>query len=117
MPDYEGMLETFYTGLLQAGDHCVDVGAHEGRHDVAVELCRRLDQQVIGVVVELVDAAVDRLEGVPRVPGARAARQQQRGRRASQQGPEARQGKRVQVRSFKGPDRDGPLYQAFAQAS
>jgi FkbM family methyltransferase len=32
MSDYEAMLEDFYRDLLRPGDHCVDVGAHLGRH-------------------------------------------------------------------------------------
>lgn len=32
MSDFEAMLEAFYSKLLRHGDHCVDVGAHVGRH-------------------------------------------------------------------------------------
>ena len=39
IPDYEGMLERFYRGLLREGDACVDVGAHVGRHTWAMLEC------------------------------------------------------------------------------
>jgi FkbM family methyltransferase len=39
IPDYEGMLERFYRGLLREGDTCVDVGAHVGRHTWAMLEC------------------------------------------------------------------------------
>jgi FkbM family methyltransferase len=38
-PDYEQMLEAFYTGLLNPGDTCVDVGAHTGRHTFPMAHC------------------------------------------------------------------------------
>ena len=34
IPDYEGMLEAYYTSILTPGDHCVDIGAHSGRHTI-----------------------------------------------------------------------------------
>ena len=40
MRDYEAMLEDFYLGLLRPGDHCIDVGAHLGRH--AFPMSRRV---------------------------------------------------------------------------
>lgn len=39
MPDYEQMLEDFYTALLQPGDTCIDVGAHTGRHTMPMAHC------------------------------------------------------------------------------
>ncbi|MEO9228664.1 MAG: FkbM family methyltransferase [Devosia sp.] len=39
MPDYEQMLEDFYTNLLRSGDVCVDVGAHVGRHTFPLARC------------------------------------------------------------------------------
>lgn len=39
MADFEAMLESFYTGLLRPGDHCVDVGAHVGRHSFPMSRC------------------------------------------------------------------------------
>lgn len=38
-PDYEQMLEAFYTGLLSPGDTCIDVGAHTGRHTFPMAHC------------------------------------------------------------------------------
>lgn len=38
-PDYEQMLETFYTELLRPGDTCIDVGAHTGRHTLPMAHC------------------------------------------------------------------------------
>lgn len=32
IPDYEKMLETLYTRILQPGDTVIDIGAHTGRH-------------------------------------------------------------------------------------
>lgn len=43
MPDYEQMLEDFYSELLRPGDVCVDVGAHVGRH--TLPLARRVGPQ------------------------------------------------------------------------
>lgn len=39
MPDYEQMLEDYYTELLKAGDVCIDVGAHVGRHTFPMARC------------------------------------------------------------------------------
>lgn len=39
VPDYEQMLEAFYTGLLGPGDTCIDVGAHTGRHTLPMARC------------------------------------------------------------------------------
>ena len=39
VPDYEQMLEAFYTGLLTPGDACIDVGAHTGRHALPMARC------------------------------------------------------------------------------
>ena len=39
MSDYEAMLEQVYRGFLRAGDVCVDVGAHEGRHSIPMAQC------------------------------------------------------------------------------
>lgn len=39
VPDYEQMLEAFYTGLLGPGDTCIDVGAHTGRHTLPMASC------------------------------------------------------------------------------
>jgi len=39
IPDYEQMLEAFYTGLLNPGDTCIDVGAHTGRHTLPMACC------------------------------------------------------------------------------
>lgn len=39
IPDYEGMLEKFYRGLLKPGDVCIDVGAHTGRHAIPMAQC------------------------------------------------------------------------------
>lgn len=38
-PDYEQLLEAFYTGLLRPGDTCIDVGAHTGRHTLPMAHC------------------------------------------------------------------------------
>lgn len=43
MSDYEAMLEEFYLGLLRPGDHCIDVGAHLGRH--AFPMSRRVGSE------------------------------------------------------------------------
>lgn len=32
IPDYEALLEKYYTGFLKPGDVCIDIGAHQGRH-------------------------------------------------------------------------------------
>ncbi|MDQ2971765.1 MAG: FkbM family methyltransferase, partial [Pseudomonadota bacterium] len=40
IPDYEQMLEEFYTQLLEPGDTCIDVGAHVGRH--TLPMARRI---------------------------------------------------------------------------
>jgi FkbM family methyltransferase len=39
MPDYEQMLEDFYSCLLFSGDVCIDVGAHVGRHTLPLARC------------------------------------------------------------------------------
>lgn len=38
-PDYEMMLQSFYTSFLQSGDNCIDVGAHLGRHALPMAGC------------------------------------------------------------------------------
>ena len=39
IPNYEQMLEDFYTELLREGDRCIDVGAHVGRHSFPMARC------------------------------------------------------------------------------
>lgn len=36
MSDYEAMLEQYYRSVLKAGDVCVDIGAHLGRHALPI---------------------------------------------------------------------------------
>lgn len=38
-PDYEQMLQEFYTSILQRGDACIDVGANVGRHTLPIANC------------------------------------------------------------------------------
>lgn len=39
IPNYEQMLEDFYTRFLRDGDRCIDVGAHVGRHSIPMAHC------------------------------------------------------------------------------
>lgn len=38
-PDYEQMLQEFYTSILRPGDTCIDVGANVGRHTLPIAKC------------------------------------------------------------------------------